>query len=106
MNISIQHIGVRSRPERVVRVVARLNDQTIQAILEDDVVQRLCGSDASDENAISQALNRSANAIGIAIEAYVLARGLPFGGQIVLSWDDFSQETEKRPEAARTTAAD
>jgi hypothetical protein len=89
MNVSIAHIAVRARPDRVVQLTARADDRAFTVTLGDDVVQHLCG-DTRDENAMRLALTRNQDVVRIAIAAYVGARGVPLDDQFLLSWRDFS----------------
>lgn len=95
MNFSILHISARTRPDLVVQVSARADDKTVLVILDNDVVQHLCGAGTRDEQSLRLALIRNTNAIANAIQAYILARGVPFDDKFVLSWDDFARSDQE-----------
>ena len=99
MTFAIVHIGVRVHPELVARVVAQVDGDPVEVNLDRDALEHLCGADIGDEQAMLLALNHHATAIGIAIEAYAFARGVPPDGHIVLSWDDFRPTIEELVEA-------
>ncbi len=99
MAFAIVHIGVRVHPELVARVSAQVDGSPVEVNLDRDVLEHLCGADLGDEQAILLALNHHAKAIGIAIEAYAYAGGVPPDGHIVLSWEDFRPTVEELVEA-------
>ena len=90
MDVSIVHSGVRVQPDLVVEVAALIDAKPIRVDLERDAIENLLGPNVSDEEALRAALTNKLETIRIAIEAYVLARGAPLDGSLVLSWRDFS----------------
>lgn len=90
MEVSIVHSGVRVHPDLVIEVSALIDGRPIRVDLERGAIERLLGSDVSDEEALRAALTHKLETIRMAIEAYVFARGAPLDGYLVLSWRDFS----------------
>ncbi|HTN47813.1 MAG TPA: hypothetical protein VMK32_00110 [Burkholderiaceae bacterium] len=100
MSVSIAHIGVRMHPQRVAQISARADSRAFTVMLDDDVIQHLCG-DTRDENAMLLALTRNQDVLRIAIAAYVGARGVPLDDQFLLSWRDFGEASRGLVNAPR-----
>jgi RecJ-like exonuclease len=99
MDVSIVHTGVRVQPEMVVEIIATVDGKAVRVDLERDAIDHLFGADVGDEKAMYMALQGRAEMIRIAIESYVLARGVPMDRSFVLAWRDFEGLADERSSA-------
>jgi hypothetical protein len=105
MDVSIVHSDVRVRPDLVVEVTALVDGKSVRVHIERDAIERLLGADTRDADALGAALRRNLETIRIAIEAYVLARGAPLDGYLVLAWRDVADLMTDSPDESPVARA-
>ncbi len=88
VHVTLFETSIYVRPRFPVEFVIDVDGTAIRADIEWKDVEGLVGVAATDHESIRRFLHRHRTELGIAIQARLAARGVPFGRQLTLSAED------------------
>jgi hypothetical protein len=89
MNVILLETGAYIHPPFPVECLITADGVAIRIAIEWSAIERLMGTSSVDERSVRDFLHKNRREIALAIEAHLVAQGVPLSRKLVMSSNDF-----------------